>query len=84
MKIPPGVNDLHTKRLTSCGMSASGGLKWEFQAAVLCFIPGWNVYVFKGFEALQQAPEWYLIAFGTAVAASFGMRNIVPYFKKGA
>lgn len=50
--------------------------------AILCFVPGMQDHVYNGFTALQQAPEWYLLAFGTMVAASFGMRNIVPHFKK--
>jgi hypothetical protein len=51
--------------------------------AILCFIkfsffdgPG---IVADGFAALSGAPEWYLGAFGLAVAASFGMRS---YAKK--
>jgi hypothetical protein len=51
--------------------------------AILCFInftwlPG-PAIVTDGFIALSTAPEWYLGAFGLAVAAAFGMR---AYAKK--
>lgn len=47
--------------------------------AVMAFIPGLAQYVGMGFDELAKAPEWYLGAFGLAVAASFGMRS---YAKK--
>ena len=43
--------------------------------AVMAFIPGLSVYVGMGFAELAKAPEWYLAAFGIAVAASFGFRK---------
>ena len=47
--------------------------------AILCFLSfsffdGPKI-VADGFIALSQAPNWYLGAFGIAVAASFGMRK---------
>lgn len=47
--------------------------------AILCFIPGLDVYVVKGFEALATTPDWYKAAFGIAVAASFGFRKFGNY-----
>ncbi|MBW1996377.1 MAG: hypothetical protein JRJ29_00290 [Deltaproteobacteria bacterium] len=47
--------------------------------AILCFIPGMDIYVKKGFEALQLTPDWYKAAFGLAVAASFGYRKFANY-----
>jgi len=50
--------------------------------AILCFIPGWDVYVTKGFISLQQTPDWYKAAFGIAVAASFGFRKFGDFMMK--
>jgi len=47
--------------------------------AVLCFVPGMDKVVSRGFEALSGTPDWYKIAFITAVSASFGMRKLVNY-----
>jgi hypothetical protein len=41
------------------------------------FIPQLQPYVMAGFEGLNDVPEWYLAAFGLAVAASFGYREII-------
>ena len=43
--------------------------------AVMAFIPPLAPYVGEGFQELAQAPDWYLAAFGIAVAASFGFRK---------
>jgi hypothetical protein len=43
--------------------------------AVMAFIPGLSIYVGMGFAELAKAPDWYLGAFGIAVAASFGFRK---------
>ena len=43
--------------------------------AVMAFIPGLSIYVGLGFDELAKAPDWYLGAFGIAVAASFGVRK---------
>jgi hypothetical protein len=43
--------------------------------AVMAFIPGLAPFVELGFVALAKSPDWYLGAFGIAVAASFGVRK---------
>jgi hypothetical protein len=43
--------------------------------AVMAFIPGLAPYVGLGFDELAKSPDWYLGAFGIAVAASFGFRK---------
>lgn len=43
--------------------------------AIMAFIPGLAPFVGLGFEELAKAPDWYLAAFGIAVAASFGFRK---------
>ena len=43
--------------------------------AVMAFVPGLAPFVALGFTALAQSPDWYLGAFGIAVAASFGVRK---------
>jgi hypothetical protein len=44
--------------------------------AVLSFCGTWGAtVVYDGFTALNNAPDWYLGAFGIAVAASFGVRK---------
>lgn len=43
--------------------------------AIMAFIPGLAPYVGLGFIELGKAPDWYLAAFGIAVAASFGFRK---------
>jgi hypothetical protein len=54
--------------------------------AVLCFIPGFDVHVFKGFESLKNCPDWYSWMLGIAVGSSFGYRKIADFMatKKGA
>jgi hypothetical protein len=54
--------------------------------AVLCFIPGLDLYVYAGFKALDGCPEWYRWCFMLAVGASFGYRKIADFMslKKGA
>jgi len=43
--------------------------------AIMAFIPGLAPYVGFGFAELAKAPDWYLAAFGIAVAALFGFRK---------
>ena len=54
--------------------------------AILCFIPGFDVYVTKGFEALDKCPDWYKWAFLVAVASSFGYKKLADFMalKKGS
>jgi hypothetical protein len=45
---------------------------------VVVFIPGGAVYVREGFMVLKESvPEWYMYAVSVAIAASFGVRNII-------
>jgi hypothetical protein len=39
---------------------------------IMCFVPGLDVYVFRGFEALDRTPEWFQYFLGIAVTSSFG------------
>lgn len=47
--------------------------------AIMCFIPGMDVYVYAGFKALNECPEWYRWALLVSVAASFGYRKIADF-----
>lgn len=50
---------------------------------IMCFIPGGDVYVRAGFDALRQStPEWYQYAFLVAVASSFGFKKLADIRKK--
>ena len=54
---------------------------------VMCFIPGLDVYVEAGFNALNAStPEWYQWAFLVAVGSSFGVRKLTDFMslRKGA
>lgn len=53
--------------------------------AVMCFVPGWDGYVFKGFESLKNCPEWYQWGLMIAIASSFGYRKFADFMalKKG-
>jgi len=51
--------------------------------AVMAFIPGLSEYVGLGFDELAKAPDWLLVAFGIAVAASFGYRKFADRMLKG-
>lgn len=42
--------------------------------AILCFIPGGDKYVTKGFEALNGTPSWYQFVFVTLYLATVGIR----------
>ena len=41
---------------------------------VMCFVPGWDVYVFKGFQALSQTPSWFQFLLVTIFLANYGIR----------
>lgn len=53
--------------------------------AILCFIPGMDVYVYNGFSSLKNCPGWYSWALCIAVASSFGYRKFADLMaiKKG-
>lgn len=42
--------------------------------AILCFIPGMDVYVKAGFSALNETPIWYQITFLSLFLATVGIR----------
>jgi hypothetical protein len=39
---------------------------------VMCFVPGLDTYVYRGFAALAKTPEWFQYFLGVAVTSSFG------------
>lgn len=54
---------------------------------VLCFIPGMDVYVTRGFASLEQTPDWYQWSVLIVIASAFGVRKLVDLigtFKGGA
>lgn len=43
---------------------------------IMCFIPGMEVYVQRGFQAMQESlPKYWEYAFYCTVAVSYGMRK---------
>lgn len=54
---------------------------------ILCFIPGMDIYVVKGFQAINDnVPDWYQWSFMVAVASAFGYKKLadVMSLKKGS
>ena len=49
--------------------------------AILVFIPGMDIYVYKGFKALKECPDWYNWMLGIAVGSAFGYRKIADFMK---
>lgn len=49
---------------------------------IAIFIPFLQEHVISGFQALDKVPAWYLISFGVVVAASFGYRAVVDFYKR--
>ena len=49
---------------------------------VLCWIPGAEGWVDRGFEQLNKAPDWYFYSLGLAISASFGVRGATALFKR--
>ena len=49
---------------------------------ILAFIPGMEELVSRGFQQLEQMPQWYQYSLGTIVAASFGTRAATKFFGK--
>lgn len=60
---------------------AGNSWKDEFELIVLsaplvmCFIPGLDVYVKKGFEAISSTPIWFQSIVVTIYLANYGIRN---------
>lgn len=52
---------------------------------ILCFIPGMDTYVYRGFESLRNTPDWYQWSVMIVVASSFGYKKIADFMalKKG-
>ena len=63
--------------------ASKGSWKDEFWTIVLaiplimCFIPSFSGYVAEGFAVLETTPDWYRYAVLTAIAASFGVRQLL-------
>ena len=49
---------------------------------ILCWIPGAEGWVDRGFEQLNKAPDWYFYSLGIAISASFGVRGAQAFFKR--
>lgn len=49
---------------------------------LLCFLPFTVEYVERGFQALEQTPEWYKYTLGIIVSASFGIKGAAKVFGK--
>jgi hypothetical protein len=41
---------------------------------VMCFVPGMDVYVFKGFEAISKTPAWFQFLVMSIYLANYGIR----------
>ena|SRR6185295_1461469 len=60
---------------------ASSSWKDEYELIVvsiptiMCFVPGWDVYVMKGFEALGKTPAWFQFLLVTIFLANYGIRS---------
>jgi hypothetical protein len=52
---------------------------------ILCFLPGYDIYVTHGFASLSTVPDWYKEAIGVMIAADFGYRKFADLMslKKG-
>ena len=49
---------------------------------ILCWIPGTEGWVDRGFEQLSKAPDWYFYSLGIAISASLGVRGVQKFFKR--
>ena len=50
---------------------------------MLCFIPGLDVTVLRGFAAIEQTPRWYQVAFLAVVGSAIGVRILTRWFERG-
>lgn len=48
---------------------------------VLAFIPDFVPHIMKGFEVLENMPDWYKAFLGASVAASFGIKSLSQWRK---
>ena len=45
---------------------------------ILCFIPGWELYISAGFNSLRESvPEWYMYALAAVYVDTLGFRRIL-------
>jgi len=53
---------------------------------IMCFIPGMDVYVSKGFDALDKTPQWFQWSYMVMVASSYGYKKLADLMalKKGS
>jgi len=49
---------------------------------ILCWVPGAEGLVERGFEQLSKAPNWYFYSLGLAISASFGIRGAAKLFRR--
>lgn len=49
---------------------------------IMCFIPATQDVVLRGFEILEELPEWFQLTIGVVVAASFGFRKVADVIGK--
>jgi len=49
---------------------------------ILCWIPGAEGWVDRGFEQLNKAPDWYFYSLGIAISASFGVKSFKQFIRK--
>ena len=47
---------------------------------VMCFIPGLDIYVTKGFTALNGTPTWYQVIFVVMCLTIYGHRKLARFF----
>ena len=48
---------------------------------LMCFISDTTrEMAFKGFDAIQQAPNWYTYSSGVVIASSLGIRSVTKFF----
>jgi hypothetical protein len=65
---------------TDWNINAQNNSGWRDEAVtillsiplLLCFIPGGDVYVVRGFQALEQTPLWFQGAIMLMIASAFG------------
>lgn len=41
---------------------------------IMCFVPGWDVYVAKGFASLSATPAWFQFVLVSIFLANYGIR----------
>lgn len=49
---------------------------------MMAFVPGASIYALKGFETIQQMPQWYVALIVGMVVVIYGMRGLLTKFIK--